>query len=159
MLCTSKPHLDHSEEALVGGGVGGDGEASRGVPGDDAVHGAPGRSVRLVFVCHGQVGDDHVHPVLVNLPEELKEQRLDDSNSDMQNYGEHYKQTMICCCKQFSEPSALHLKIKSTSPTNTAPSCPACSAEEDKHIGCFIGFSLLHHLPAANKSSESFSVV
>lgn len=77
--CASKPHLDHREEALVGGGVSGDGEASRGVPGDDAVHGAPGRRVRLVFVCHGQVSHDHVHPVLVNLSEELKEQRLGDT--------------------------------------------------------------------------------
>lgn len=69
----TESHLDHGEQALVGGGVGGDGEASRGVSRDDAVHGAPGGRVRLVLVRHSQIGDDHVHPVFVNLAEELKE--------------------------------------------------------------------------------------
>lgn len=69
----SNPHLDHSEQALIGGGVGGDGEAPCGVSSDDAVHSAPGLSVRLVFIRHSQVSNDHVHPVLMNLPEELTE--------------------------------------------------------------------------------------
>lgn len=67
--------LDHREQALVGGGVSGDGEASGRVPGDDAVHCAPGLSVRLVFVGHGQVGDDDVDSVLVDLAKELTERR------------------------------------------------------------------------------------
>lgn len=45
-------HLDHSQQALVGGGVRGDGEAARGVSSHDAVDGAPGLSVRLVFIRH-----------------------------------------------------------------------------------------------------------
>lgn len=69
----ARSHLDHSEQALVGGGVSGDGEASSGVSSDDAVHSAPGWSVRLVFIRHSQVSNDHVHPVLINLPEELTE--------------------------------------------------------------------------------------
>lgn len=67
--------LDHSEQALVGGGVSGDGEATGRVSGDDAVHCAPGLGVRLVFVGHSQVGDDDVDSVLVDLPEELKEKK------------------------------------------------------------------------------------
>lgn len=63
--------LDHSQQALVGGGVSGDGEAAGRVSGDDAVHCAPGLGVRLVFVGHSQVGDDDVDSVLVNLTEEL----------------------------------------------------------------------------------------
>lgn len=67
----TKAHLDHSEQALIGGGVSGDGEASSGVSSDDAVHSAPGWSVRLVFIRHSQVSNNHIHPVLMNLPEEL----------------------------------------------------------------------------------------
>lgn len=68
--------LDHSEQALVGGGVSGDGEATRRVSGDDAVHCAPGLGVRLVFVSHRQVGDDDVDSVLVDLPKELTEKKI-----------------------------------------------------------------------------------
>lgn len=73
VLRRPNPHLDHSEQALVGGGVSGDGEAPSGVSSDDAVHSAPGLSVRLVFIRHSQVSNNHVHPVLMNLPEELRE--------------------------------------------------------------------------------------
>lgn len=38
----TKAHLDHSEQALVSGGVSGDGKASSGISSDDAVHSAPG---------------------------------------------------------------------------------------------------------------------
>lgn len=65
-------HLDHGQQALVGGGVSGDGEATGRVSGDDAVHCAPGLGVRLVLVGHRQVGDDDVDSVLVDLPEELR---------------------------------------------------------------------------------------
>lgn len=66
-----RSHLDHSEQALVRGGVSGDGEASGGVSSDDAVHSTPGRSVRLVFIRHCQVGYNHIHPVLMDFPVEL----------------------------------------------------------------------------------------
>lgn len=66
-----KTHLDHGEKALVGGGVSGNWEAPSGVSGDDAVHSTPSLSVRLVFISHCQVSDNDIHPVLVNLPEEL----------------------------------------------------------------------------------------
>lgn len=162
MFWTSKPHLDHGEEALVGGGVSGDGEASRGVPGDDAVHGAPGRSVRLVFVGHGQVSHDHVHPVLVNLSEELKEQRLDDSTLHKAVVNITNKQcfatansSLSCRAERSISENKEHISHKHCSFLSSLFSF----TEEDKHIGCFIGFSLLHHLLAANKSSESFSVV
>lgn len=129
MLCTSKPHLDHGEEALVGGGVSGDGEASRGVPGDDAVHGAPGRSVRLVFVGHGQVSHDHVHPVLVNLSEELKEQRLDDSTLHKAVVNITNKQCFATANSSLSRRAERSIsENKEHISTNTAPSCPACSA-------------------------------
>lgn len=162
MLCTSKPHLDHGEEALVGGGVSGDGEASCGVPGDDAVHGAPGRSVRLVFVGHGQVSHDHVHPVLVNLSEELKEQRLDDSTLHKAVVNITNKQCFATANSSLSRRA--ECSISENKEHISHKHCSFLSSlfsftEEDKHIGCFIGFSLLHHLPAANKSSESFSVV
>lgn len=71
----TKSHLDNSEQALIGGGVSRDGETSGGVSSDDAVHSAPGWSVRLVFICHGQVSHDHIHPVLVNLSIELTEKK------------------------------------------------------------------------------------
>lgn len=75
LKCFFQSHLDHCEQTLVGGGVSRNGETPIGVPGDDAVHGAPGRSVRLVFVRHGQVGNDDVHTVLVNFPKELTQKQ------------------------------------------------------------------------------------
>lgn len=66
-----KSHLDHSKQTLIGGGVGGDGEAPCGVTGNDAVNSTPGLSVRLVFIRHSQVSNNHIHPVLMNLAEEL----------------------------------------------------------------------------------------
>ncbi len=66
-----KSHLDHSKQALIGGGVGGDGEAPSGITSNDAVNSTPGLSVRLVFIRHSQVSNNHIHPVLMNLAEEL----------------------------------------------------------------------------------------
>lgn len=70
-VCMCCAHLDHSEQTLIRSGVCGDGEASGGVSGDDAVHGAPGWRVRLVFIRHSQVSHDHIDPVLMDLSEEL----------------------------------------------------------------------------------------
>lgn len=79
LLCVveTKSHLDHSEQALIGGWVSRDGETSSGVSSDDAVHSTPGWGVRLVFICHSQVSNDHIHPVLMNLTEELTDKKTD----------------------------------------------------------------------------------
>lgn len=64
-------HLDHRQHALVGDGVGADGEVSRRVSADDAVHGVPVGAVGLIPVHHRQVGHHHVHLVLQHLPGKL----------------------------------------------------------------------------------------
>lgn len=74
-VCETERHLDHSEKALIGGGVCGDGEAPGGVPRHDAVNGAPGLCVRLVFVRHREISNNHVDTVLINVPGELRERR------------------------------------------------------------------------------------
>lgn len=61
-------HLEHRQHALIGDGVGADGEVARGVSADDAVDGVPVGAVGLVPVHHRQVGDHHVHLVLWHLP-------------------------------------------------------------------------------------------
>ena len=71
--CDAEAHLDHGQQALVGGGVCGDGEAPSGVSGHDAVHGGPSLGVRLVFVRHRQIGNNHIDAVLLKLPGELRE--------------------------------------------------------------------------------------
>lgn len=68
----TKAYLDNSEPALVGCRVSGNGEASGGVSRNDAVDCAPGLSVGLVFVRHRQVGDNHIHSVLVYFSKELE---------------------------------------------------------------------------------------
>lgn len=62
------PYLDHGDHALVGDGVGADGEVARGVPADDAVDGVPVGRVRLVPVHHRQVGHHNLHSVLWHFP-------------------------------------------------------------------------------------------
>lgn len=66
------PHLYDSDQPVVAVGVGEDGEAAGGVPPGHAVHGVPGRRVRLVLICHRQVRHDHIHPVLRHFSVELQ---------------------------------------------------------------------------------------
>lgn len=65
-------YLDHCQHALIGDGVGADGEVSRGVSAHDAVHGVPVGAVGLISVHHCQVGHHHVHLVLWHLPRKLQ---------------------------------------------------------------------------------------
>lgn len=74
-MCVTEPYLDHGEKALVGGGICGDGEAPGGVSGHDAVNSAPGLSVRLVFIRHSEISNNHIYTVLINIPGELREKR------------------------------------------------------------------------------------
>lgn len=73
-MCVEKPneqlniYLDHCQHALIGDGVGADGEVSRGVSADDAVDGVPVGTVGLIPVHHCQVGHHHIHLVLWHLP-------------------------------------------------------------------------------------------
>lgn len=67
-LFQSISYLDHCQHALVGDGVGADGEVSCGISADDAVDGVPVGTVGLVPVHHRQVGDHHVDLVLRDLP-------------------------------------------------------------------------------------------
>lgn len=67
-LLLSISYLDHCQHALVGDGVGADGEVSRGISADDAVDGVPVGTVGLVPVHHSQVRDHHVDLVLWDLP-------------------------------------------------------------------------------------------
>ncbi len=60
-------HLDHHQHALIGDGIGADGEVSRGISTDDAVHSVPVGTVGLISVHHGQVGHHHIHFVLWHL--------------------------------------------------------------------------------------------
>lgn len=64
----SVSYLDHGQHALVGDGVGADGEVPRGVAADDAVDGVPVGAVGLVPVHHRQVRHHHVDFVLQDLP-------------------------------------------------------------------------------------------
>lgn len=66
------PHLHDSDQPVVAVGVGEDGEAAGWVSPRHAVHGVPGRRVRLVLICHRQIGHDHIHPVLRDFPVELQ---------------------------------------------------------------------------------------
>lgn len=73
-MCIQKPHaqlhfyLDHRQHALIGDGVGADGEVSRGVSADDAVDGVPVGTVGLIPVHHREVCHHHIHLVLWHLP-------------------------------------------------------------------------------------------
>lgn len=69
--CIAPFYLDHCQHAVVGDGVGADGEVSSGVAADDAVDGVPVGTVRLIPVHHCQVGHHHIHLVLWHLPREL----------------------------------------------------------------------------------------
>lgn len=69
-LCIT--NLNHSDKALIGGGVSGDGEASSRVSGCDAIHRIPGWCAWLVFVCYCQIRHNHIHTVLRHLSVELR---------------------------------------------------------------------------------------
>lgn len=73
LACVSHANLDHSEQALVCGGVCVDEETASGVSSNDAVHSSPGLSTRLVFIRHSQIGNDHIHSVFMDLSKELNE--------------------------------------------------------------------------------------
>lgn len=72
LACVSHANLDHSEQALVCGGVCVDEEVASGVSSNDAVHSSPGLSMRLVFIRHSQIGNNRIHSVFMNLSKELK---------------------------------------------------------------------------------------
>lgn len=77
-MCVEKPnimlhsYLDHCQHALIGDGVGTDGEMSGRVPADNAVDGIPVWAVRLIPVHHRQVGHHHIHLVLWHLSRKLQ---------------------------------------------------------------------------------------
>lgn len=68
-------YLCHCQHALIGDGVGADGEVSRGVSADDAVDGIPVGAVGLISVHHRQVSHHHIHLVLWHLPRKLQSGR------------------------------------------------------------------------------------
>lgn len=80
--CGPPPHLDHRQHALIGDGVGADGEVSRGVSADDAVHGVPVGTVGLIPVHHRQVGHHHVHLVLRHLPRKLANRKQEEEEGE-----------------------------------------------------------------------------
>ena len=68
-------YLDHGQHAIVGDGVGADGEVPGGVATDDAVDSVPVGAVGLIPVHHRQVGHHHVHLVLWHLSRKLQSGR------------------------------------------------------------------------------------
>lgn len=69
----AEPHLDYSNQALISGGVCGDGEPARGVASSDLIHCVPGSRAGLVFVGDCQVGDNDVDSILRHFPVKLLE--------------------------------------------------------------------------------------
>lgn len=80
-MCVERPnaqlnlYLEHCQHALIGDGVGADGEVAGGVAADDAVDGVPVGTVGLIPVHHRQVGHHHVHLVLRHLPRKLQSRK------------------------------------------------------------------------------------
>lgn len=72
MLITLHSHLDHCQHALIGDGVGADGEVSGRVPADDAVDSVPVGAVGLIPVHHCKVGHHHINLILWHLSRKLQ---------------------------------------------------------------------------------------
>lgn len=68
-------YLNHCQHALIGDGVGADGEVPGGVSADNAVDGIPVGAVGLVPVHHRQVGHHYIDLVLWHLPRKLQNAR------------------------------------------------------------------------------------
>lgn len=66
-------NLDYGDQSLIGGGVCGDREASGWIPGCNLIHRIPRRTVGLIFICHRQIGHNHIHTIFRHLSVELQE--------------------------------------------------------------------------------------
>lgn len=64
-------NLDNGDQSLVGDGVSGDGEAASGISACDLIHCIPCWCVGLVFICHRQIGHNHIHTVFWHLTVKL----------------------------------------------------------------------------------------
>lgn len=65
------PNPDDSDQSLVGDGVSRDREAASGISACDLIHCIPCWHVGQVFICHRQIGHNHVHTIFWHLTIEL----------------------------------------------------------------------------------------